>query len=133
MSITQLYCQSGCGACATLHRSLVAEGVEVETHDISSDPHAYDTVTSLGYRSLPVLVTPEGTSAAGADAGALARRLTSKAQASAGANRDTAHGPTSPATPATPALPGQLDEPYHPHHLASEPSRPEVVSRKERS
>lgn len=77
MNTAQLYCQGACPACSTLARSLVDAGVALEVHDVTSDPVAFDTVTGLGYRSLPVLVAPDGTSAAGPAAGELARALSS--------------------------------------------------------
>lgn len=75
MNPAQLYCQGACAACSTLARSLADAGVALEIHDVTADPVAYDTVTGLGYRSLPVLVAPDGTSAAGPAAGELARAL----------------------------------------------------------
>ncbi len=99
MSVTQLFCQGGCTACAMLGRLPVAHVVDVEVHDITTDPDVYETVISLGYRTTLVLVTPEGTSAAGAGAGELARRLTSRAKTSSGANPDSACGPTPFSTP----------------------------------
>ena len=77
MKAAQLYCQGACAACSTLARSLADAGVDLEVHDVTANPDAYDTVTGLGYRSLPVLVAPDGTSAAGPAAGELARSLSS--------------------------------------------------------
>jgi len=75
MNPAQLYCQAACAACTTLARSLTDAGVTLTTWDVAADPTAYDAVIALGYRSLPVLVAPDGTSAAGAAAGELARSL----------------------------------------------------------
>jgi glutaredoxin len=80
MSAVHLYCQGACAACSALRRPLVAHGIDVETHDVTTDPRAYDTATALGYRSLPVLVGPGGSAAADVRAGTLAWRLTSRAQ-----------------------------------------------------
>ena len=71
----RLYCQGGCAACEGLARHLSQGGVAVEVHDVRDKPDAFDEVVALGYRSLPVLVGPDGSSAAGADATALAWRL----------------------------------------------------------
>jgi len=75
VNAAQLYCQGACAACSALARSLTDAGVALVVHDVAADPSAYDAVIELGYRSLPVLVAPDGTSAAGPAAGALARRL----------------------------------------------------------
>lgn len=75
MKAAQLYCQGACAACSALARLLTDAGVALATHDVTADPVAYDAVIALGYRSLPVLVAPDGTSAAGAAAGELARNL----------------------------------------------------------
>jgi len=40
MSTTRLYCQGACAACATLSRSLAEHGVDVEAHDVTTDPGA---------------------------------------------------------------------------------------------
>ena len=128
MSVAHLYCQGRCAACSALRHSLVAHGVDVETYDVSTDPRAYDTVIALGYRSLPVLVSPDGTAAAGARAGELAHRLTSRAEAPAGTNLDRVHGPTPPATRQTSG-----GDHRHTHHLVSEPYRPGIASRKDQS
>ena len=79
MITAQLYCERACAACAALARSLTDAGVALATHDVTADSAAYDAVIALGYRSLPVLVTPDGTSAAGAAAGELARGLSAAA------------------------------------------------------
>lgn len=75
MNAAQLYCQGACAACSALARSLTDAGVALVVHDVTADPSAYDAVMELGYHSLPVLVAPDGTSAAGPEAGELARRL----------------------------------------------------------
>jgi glutaredoxin len=75
MTTAQLYCQGGCAACSALARSLTDAGVALVTHEVAAGPAACDTVIALGYRSLPVLVAPDGTSAAGAAAGELARSV----------------------------------------------------------
>ena len=43
--------------------------------DVIDDPDAFDSVVGLGYRSLPVLIAPDGTSVAGDAAGELGERL----------------------------------------------------------
>lgn len=130
MSVAHLYCQGACAACSTLRHSLVAHGVDVETHDVTTDPRAYDTVIALGYRSLPVLVSSEGT-AAGSRAGALARRLTSSVEAPAHSHLHRGHGPlptdTSHRGADTQALADQDDEARHTWYLASKASHPKTT------
>ena len=75
MKAAQIYCQAACAAGSALARSLIDAGVALATHDVTADPVAYDAVIALGYRSLPVLVAPDGTSAAGPAAGELAQNL----------------------------------------------------------
>lgn len=70
-----LYCRPGCAACRGLARQLARGGVVVHVRDVTSDPAAFDDVLSLGYRSLPVLVGSDGSSAAAAGAISLAHRL----------------------------------------------------------
>ncbi|GAC1602045.1 MAG: hypothetical protein NVS3B21_30010 [Acidimicrobiales bacterium] len=75
MTTAQLYCQSGCAACAGLTRYLGDAGVLVEVHDVTTEPDAFDRMVALGYCSLPVLVAPDGSSGVGAGAAELARAL----------------------------------------------------------
>lgn len=116
MNATRLYCQGGCATCAALSRALVEQGVDFEVYDVTTDPTAYEAVVSLGYSSLPVLVAPDGTSAAGADAGELARGLGSTNHAPAALIRDLAKGAIAP-----PSLEVPGAERRHVRHLA--PSR----------
>ncbi|WP_298442710.1 glutaredoxin domain-containing protein [Ferrimicrobium sp.] len=94
MKAAQLYCQGACAACSPLARTLTEAGVNLEVYDVIADPHAYDAVIALGYRSLPVLVSPEGFSAAGANAAELARQLASRVTVSAETNPDNARSLT---------------------------------------
>ncbi len=130
MSVVHLYCQGASAACSALCNSLMAHGVDVETHDVTTDPRAYDTVIALGYRSLPVLVGPDGTAAAGTGAGELALRLTSRAESPVDTNRGRAHPPRLAATAdpgaETQARADQDGEGRHARHLASDVSRPKV-------
>ncbi len=123
MKATRLYCQGACAACSTLARSLTDAGVNLEIYDVVIDPHAYDTVISLGYRSLPVLVSPEGISAVGASTSELAHRLTSQAKAPAETNLDSE----------TQVLTDKNGKGQHAHDLVSEVYWPEVISRKDKS
>lgn len=75
MTIAQLYCQASCVACEGVTHLLDDRGVAVEVHDVTSDAQALKTVVAFGFSSLPVLVAPDGTSAAGAEATELAKRL----------------------------------------------------------
>ncbi|GAC1341135.1 MAG: hypothetical protein NVSMB29_11140 [Candidatus Dormibacteria bacterium] len=75
MNAAVLYCRSGCAACASLARRLADGGVDAEVHDVATDAGALDAVVRLGHLSLPVLVGPDGSSAAGAKATTLARQL----------------------------------------------------------
>ncbi len=98
MSAARLYCRGGCSACAAISHALVERGVDVHVQDVITDPDAYEAVIALGYRSLPVLVASDGTSAAGAGASELARRLVVTSHASVAPHRDPANG-TSPISP----------------------------------
>jgi len=72
----RLYCQGACAVCGGLTRLLGDGGVALEVHDVTTEPHAFEVVAALGYQSLPVLIGPGGSPAAGQDATTLARRLT---------------------------------------------------------
>lgn len=130
MSVVHLYCQGRCAACSALRHSLVAHGVDAETHDVTTDPRAYDTVIALGYRSLPVLVGPDGTAAAGVRAGELALRLTSRVEAPVDTNRGRVHGPMPEAVPdpgaETQTLVDHGGAGRRTRHLASDVSRSNV-------
>jgi len=76
-----LYCQNGCPACAGIARQLAGAGVHSRVRDVTTEPDALAAVARLGYQSLPVLVSPDGATAAGAQAADLARRLASKTTA----------------------------------------------------
>ncbi len=137
MSVAHLYCQGRCAACSALRHSLMTHGVDVETHDVTTDPRAYDTVIALGYRSLPVLVGPDGTAAAGE----LTRRLTSRVEAPVDTKRGRVHGPMPAAVPdpgaETQTLVDHGGAGRRTRHLASDVSRPNVsitaTSREEQS
>ena len=79
MTSARLYCQASCAACKGLARSLSEGGVAVEVHDVTAEPDALEQVEALGYRSLPVLVGPDGSSSAGAAAIELTSRLIGRA------------------------------------------------------
>lgn len=80
MNPTRLYCQNACAACNGLARYFREADVIPKVHDVTTGSNAFDQVVTLGYRSLPVLVGPDGGSAVGADTTALARRLISSAR-----------------------------------------------------
>ena len=75
MNSAHLYCQPACVICQSLAHQLGESGIEVVVSDVIDDPDAFDAVVGLGYRSLPVLIAPDGTSAAGNAAVELGARL----------------------------------------------------------
>lgn len=84
-------------------------------------------MTSLGYRSLPVLVTPDGASAAGAAASELARQLTLTAKETTEVNsKRSRHAGMHHAALKTAAVGHR-----HAHHLASELRQPEPTSKED--
>lgn len=88
MSLPVLYCRGGCAACRALFAQFARVGMDIEIRDVTAEPAALQAVRSLGYLSLPVLVGPDGTAAAGAQASALAQELTGPAGS---AGQDPAH------------------------------------------
>ena len=70
-----LYCRPRCAACAALSRWLDERGVRWVMRDVTADAGAAERVTRLGYRSLPVVETPDGRSAWGGDLDAVAELL----------------------------------------------------------
>ena len=75
MKFAHLYCQRSCAVCQSLAHQLHESGIEVVVSDVTEDPDAFDVVDGLGYRSRPVLIAPDGTSAAGGAATNLGARL----------------------------------------------------------
>ena len=75
MTAVQLYCREGCIGCARLMRLLREGRVATDFHDVTEGSAAFERVRELGYLSLPVLVAPDGTSAAGRGAIEMANRL----------------------------------------------------------
>lgn len=109
MSGVRLYCQGACASCSELGRLLAGGAKGVEILDVTTDPAAYQAVLELGYRSLPVLHTPAGRSAAGSAAIELARQLLGEAApAAAGHSHDLE------ATATDPDQPGPARPPPHP-------------------
>ena len=96
MSTVQLYCRPGCATCGALARYLDQGGVAAKVHDVTAESAAFGTVLELGYRSLPVLMGPASTAAAGANADRLARRLPAgqAAPASSKVDQTTSKGET---------------------------------------
>ena len=130
MSAVHLYCQGACAACSALRHTPDAHDVDVETHDVTTNPRAYDTVIALGYRSLPVLVGHDGTAAAGAGAGELTRRLSSRVEAPVDTNHGRVHDPMPAAVPdpgaETQTLVDHGGAGRRTRHLASDVSCPNV-------
>ena len=75
MKSAQLYCQPACAVCQSLADQLHDSGIDVVVSDVTDDPGAFDAVVGLGYRSLPVLIASDGTSAAGEAATELGAQL----------------------------------------------------------
>lgn len=59
MRIT-VYTKPGCVQCHATTRGFAKAGVAVDVVDVSTDPAAADMLFGWGYRSLPVIVTPDG-------------------------------------------------------------------------
>lgn len=51
----KLYTKPGCGPCTSTKRALEARGVPFDLIDVSQDPEALAFITSLGYRTAPVV------------------------------------------------------------------------------
>ncbi|MDQ1246128.1 MAG: glutaredoxin-like protein NrdH [Actinomycetota bacterium] len=60
MDIITVYTKPGCVQCEATFRVLNKLGADYRSVDISADPVARDYVMSLGYVSVPVVVTPTG-------------------------------------------------------------------------
>jgi len=75
MRTARLYCQGACATCRALTQSLNRVNVAITVFDVIADAAALDDVVALGYRSLPVFVSPDGSVAAGDEAVAAVDRL----------------------------------------------------------
>lgn len=49
-----------CGQCRTTKMDLTKKGVPFEVIDVESDQEAFDYIVSLGYKEVPVTITPKG-------------------------------------------------------------------------
>jgi len=58
MSIT-VYSKPGCVQCTATTRALDRQGTDYHVVDISEDASAYELVSGLGYRQVPVVVAGE--------------------------------------------------------------------------
>lgn len=58
MSVT-VYSKPSCVQCTATTRALESKGIAYDIIDISEDAAAYDLVTELGYRQVPVVVAGE--------------------------------------------------------------------------
>lgn len=54
-----VYGQENCMGCKATKRWLDQNNVDYEYHDVAQDSVALDTVFSLGYSGVPVVVTPD--------------------------------------------------------------------------
>ena len=70
-----LLCRDKCAKCTRVQRWLESLGVPMEVRDVVQDAEARETVTQLGFSSLPVVVTPDGRAASGWDPRVLAQQL----------------------------------------------------------
>ena len=57
---TTLYTKTQCVQCDATKRALDRQGVEYDTINLDEDDKAYAYVTSMGFRQVPVVVTPTG-------------------------------------------------------------------------
>ena len=55
MSVT-VYSKPSCVQCTATYKALEQYGVPYEVVDLSLDLVAYDTITSMGYRQVPVVI-----------------------------------------------------------------------------
>ena len=55
MSVT-VYTKPSCVQCTATYRALEQKGVPFNVIDLSLDQEAYNTIMSLGYRQVPVVV-----------------------------------------------------------------------------
>ena len=70
-----LLCRDKCAKCMRVQRWIESLGVPMEVRDVVTDLEARETVTQLGFSSLPVVVTPDGRSASGWNPRVLAQQL----------------------------------------------------------
>jgi|GEM_PF-1145994 glutaredoxin-like protein NrdH len=84
-AVVDLYCLPGCAKCASVQRWLNRLGRPMVMHDVSADDAARAEVERLGFRSLPVVVTPDGRAAWGAEPDKLMGELPQLAEAEQGA------------------------------------------------
>ncbi len=59
MSNVTVYSKPNCPQCTQTKKKLEQKGVAFEVIDISQDKNAAQTVTDLGYRQVPVVVSGE--------------------------------------------------------------------------
>ena len=59
MKMVTIYTMPNCVQCEQTKRYLTMKSVEYVTVDISEDKEAYEKVTSLGYKSAPVVITED--------------------------------------------------------------------------
>lgn len=52
-----LYTKPGCVQCDMLKKRMTAKGIAFDVVDVSTDQAAFDHIVSLGYRSVPVLIS----------------------------------------------------------------------------
>ncbi|MFS0884931.1 glutaredoxin family protein [Aeromicrobium sp. 179-A 4D2 NHS] len=55
-----VYGSPTCMPCRSTKKTLDKMGVEYDYVDVTADPTGLDTINSLGYSSVPVIVTPTG-------------------------------------------------------------------------
>ena len=59
MSSVTVYSKPNCPQCTQTKKKLEQKGIAFEVIDISQDKNAAQTVTDLGYRQVPVVVSGE--------------------------------------------------------------------------
>lgn len=56
-----VFTRSECQPCRLTKATLDRKGIPYEERNVETDPEAYEAVKTLGYQSVPVVVTPDGT------------------------------------------------------------------------
>lgn len=59
-AVTTIYSSPACGACTASKTLMTSRQIPFVALDVTRDEGAMDTVRELGYRSLPVVVAPDG-------------------------------------------------------------------------
>ncbi len=63
--LTELFTKPDCVQCDATKKKLNEYRIPYITHDVTKDENARERVLTLGYRSAPVVIAPDGTSWSG--------------------------------------------------------------------